>query len=325
MRKFILNATQLFLPIIFIAIFLEVLLRQIPNDYTYKKKYLDAHSNDIECLILGSSDIYYGVNPIFFSEKTFNAGYISQSLNFDFEIFEKYKGNFKNLNTVIIDVSYLSFVFDLRESPESWRASNYVMYYGINSNNFSDHTEIFSNKFKMNLMKLSSFYIKGNSRIGSSNFGWGTNYKSENAKDLIRTGKKEASIHNKLSSKDSRSFFNQSTMKLNSVIEWCQDRNIKVILITPPTFESYRKNLNANQLNVMMNTASKIASKYDNCVHLNLFEDTSFMAKDFYDANHLSEIGAKKLSILINQEIINGRYITNPPQKTEIKNSPTPN
>ncbi|HRB69044.1 MAG TPA: hypothetical protein PLC92_02955, partial [Chitinophagales bacterium] len=76
---------------------LELLLRDIPNDYSFKKNYLNTNSNNIEVLFLGSSHIYYGINPEYISQKSFNAAHISQSLNFDLAILEKYKDRWTNL------------------------------------------------------------------------------------------------------------------------------------------------------------------------------------------------------------------------------------
>ena len=55
MKKFILKTTTLVIPIIALAIGLEISLRNIPNSYSYKKEYLDKHSEELEILFLGSS------------------------------------------------------------------------------------------------------------------------------------------------------------------------------------------------------------------------------------------------------------------------------
>jgi len=93
-------------------------------------------------------------------------------------------------------------------------------------------------------------------------------------------------------------------LALNSIIKWCKDNNHKILLLTPPAFEPYRQNLNLEQLNTTIKTTSEVCSNYDNCTYMNLLSDTNFVSKDFYDADHLSEIGAKKLSRLINEKII---------------------
>ena len=75
--------------------------------------------------------------------------------------------------------------------------------------------------------------------------------------------------------------------------------------MTPPAFKTYLKELNKRQLDLTIETAQGLASDYKNCVYLNLIKDTSFEAKDFYDADHLNEIGAKKLSLIVNNLILN--------------------
>lgn len=40
---------------------------------------------------------------------------------------------------------------------------------------------------------------------------------------------------------------------------------------------------------------------YENCTYVNMINDSTFIAKDFFDADHLSEIGAKKLSIKLDR------------------------
>jgi len=89
MSKFIIRTLLFSLPVLALFIVMEILLRQIPNDYLLKKKYLDNHSKEIETLILGSSHSFYGINPLYFSNNTFNASHISQSLDYDFAILKK--------------------------------------------------------------------------------------------------------------------------------------------------------------------------------------------------------------------------------------------
>ena len=77
---------------IVILVSLELLFRGIPNEYTFKKDYLDLHSNEIETLILGNSHNYYGLNPAYFNDyNTFNAAFTVQRTYFDLEILKKYK------------------------------------------------------------------------------------------------------------------------------------------------------------------------------------------------------------------------------------------
>lgn len=306
MRKFIIKTTFFLLPIFVVALSMEILLRKTPNDYLYKKEYLDKHSNEIETLILGSSHSFYGFNPDFFNSKAFNASHTSQSLNYDYGILKKYENNLDNLQTIILPISYHTLYGKLENGSESWRIKNYVIYYGMNvANSIADYSEVLSNQPKVNLKRLYSYYILRKPNLTCTKLGWGTSYKSEKAKDLVETGKTAAKRHTRdnIYSEKYKSIFNANISILNSFVKWSQERDIKIIFLTPPAFVTYRENINIEQLNVTIQTASKIASKNENCIYMNLFRDTSFTANYFYDADHLSEIGAEKLSKLIDKKI----------------------
>lgn len=286
---------------------MEILLRNIPNDYEFKKEYLDKNSPEIETLILGSSHSFYGFNPVYFTNKTFNASHISQSLNYDFEIIKKYDYDFKQLKTIVLPISYFTLFTKLDAGPESWRIKNYILYYGLKtSNSYTDYSEVLCNKINVNLKRLVSYYIKRKPAISCTNFGWGTNYKSENARDLIESGKTAAIRHSQdINDIKCKNILRVNELTLSSIIAWCKNRNIRIVLLTPPAFKSYRQNLNETQLNVTIEIAKRIDLDNNNCIYLNLLNDSNFVAKDFYDADHLSEIGAEKLSNLINEKINN--------------------
>lgn len=306
MKRFVIKTIYISLPILVVAILMEILLRNTPNDYLFKKQYLDKHSSEIETLILGSSHSFYGFNPEYFSSNTFNASHISQSLNYDFEILKKYQDQFKNLKTIILPISYFTLFGKLEAGSESWRVKNYIIYYDLNSSkSLIDYSEVLSNRINVNIKRIASYYLLGNSTISCSDLGWGTSYNSKNARDLAETGKTAAKRHTRddINSDKYQEIFNDNILILNSIIQWCKKNNVSVLLLTPPAFETYRQNLNKEQLKIAINTTSDICSKYENCIYENLLNDTNFVAVDFFDADHLSEIGAKKLSELINEKI----------------------
>ena len=306
MRKFSLRILTFLLPILIVSVTFEVLLRNIPNDYAYKREYLDNNADEIETLILGSSHTFYGIDPRYFFNNTFNASHVSQSLNYDLEILKKYQDEFKSLKTIVLPISYFSFYSSLESGVESWRIKNYMIYYDQNSSeSISDYSEVLSNEFKVMIDKLVSYYVKGNKSIYCSNLGWGISYKSENSVDLLVSGEIAAKRHTVLDieSAENKTEFSKNKFLVKSIIEWATGRNVKVLLLTLPAFETYQRNLNIEQLQEAIKTTKEICSNNNNCYYENLMMDTSFVVSDFFDADHLSEIGAKKLSVLINQKI----------------------
>lgn len=307
MKRFLLNTLYILLPLLLIAGIMEVLLQHIPNDYKYKKEYLEKNAENIETLILGSSHASAGFNPIYFHSNTFNASHVAQQLNYDYEIFKLYRDRMVRLNTIILPISYFTYFERLEVGINSWRVKNYVIYYGIDSNStLKNNSEVFSNKFNINVNRLSSYYFFNVSNISCTNLGWGNSYSSTKALDLVKSGEKNAKIYTKdnIYSYENQNIYNQNEIIIHSILEWCVANDIKVLLITLPAFETYIKELNKDQLNITIETTENLSSQYPNCTYLNLLNDTNFVAKDYYDADHLSEIGAKKLSIKMN-EILN--------------------
>jgi hypothetical protein len=303
MRKFILKTFIFISPVLVVGLIMEGLLRQIPNDYVYKKEYLDRHADEIQCLILGSSHAYYGVNPDYFSMNCFNASYVSQSLDFDYEILKKYENKLTSLKTLLLPVSYFTFFTRLGEGAESWRLKNYNIYYEMYaSHSLKDYFEIFSLRFNVNIDRLVAYYWKGQAGRSCSDSGWGTSHPSDKSQNLKKTGIKAAKRH----SKKNFQFFEKNLSALLSIIKWCGRKNIDIVLFTPPAFREYTDRLNSVQLSLTLNACNKLDKDFDNCTYLNLLKSESFVAKDFYDGDHLNDLGAKKLSLWLDKFIVNG-------------------
>jgi hypothetical protein len=300
MKKFTIKTLIFLLPLIISVIIMELLLRQIPNDYKFKKHYLDNNSDKIEILFMGNSHSFYGLNPIYCKQNCFNSSHISQSLDLDLEILKKYEPNWSKLRVIVLPISYFSFFESMKTSTSPWRIKNYIIYYGISrSKNLRYHTEVLSNNLSLNIGRIISYYIEGNSAISCSDLGWGVSYNSKNGRDLVETGKEAAARH---TSKDYK-YFNENVSTLKSIIEFGQRHNIKIVLFTPPAYQAYVTNLNKEQLEKTIHTTENILLQYDNCFYFNLLENKSFSLSDFYDADHLNEIGSKKLTELIENVI----------------------
>ncbi|WP_396217342.1 hypothetical protein [Flavobacterium sp.] len=298
MKKFWLHILKIIVPIFIFFLVLEIAIRKIPNDYQLKKSYLDKNASKINTLILGSSHTFYGINPKYFSKHTFNAAYVSQTLDLDEELLQIYKEKFSNLETVIIPISYASLFETLETDVEKWRLKNYILYYGFeNKYRFTDNFETLNHDILLNIKKTVKFYVFDKSFITSSNLGWGTNFNSKERKKFEGqyTAKKHTVNNFKL--------FDGNLKNIQKIIEFCQKKNIKILFITTPTHLSYYKNLNQIQLSKTIKTINELVQKNQNCSYLNLLKSDKFITADFYDADHLNDIGAKKLSLLLDKKI----------------------
>jgi hypothetical protein len=299
MKKFLFHILKISIPILVLLLVLEIALRKIPNDYQLKNDYLDQNAAEITTLILGSSHTFYGINPDCFDAKTFNAAYVSQSLDLDYAILKKYQPKFKNLKTVIIPISYFSLFETLETDIEKWRIKNYVLYYDFpNKYHFTDNFETLNNNFKLNIKKSIKYYFFNQTFITSDNLGWGTDFNSKNKKKF------KGEITAKKHSVKNFDLYIENVNTLKKIITLCKKNNTNIVFITTPTHQSYYQNLNENQLEKTIQTISDLVKANSNCNYLNLLKSKKFTTEDFYDADHLNEIGAKKLSLALNKLIL---------------------
>ncbi len=294
------------MPVVAAGIVIEVLLRRIPNDYQQKKEYLDAHAPEIETLVLGSSHGMYGFNPAFFSGHAFNAAYVSQTLDYDLQILEKYSDRLTSLNTIVLPISYFTLYERLGEELEAWRIKNYMIYYEMNTaNSLIDYTEVLSNQFVVNYDRLVSYYYKGESDLRCNRLGWDSVHTAASPKELGVTGRASALRHTVPDRQGKRvtAVFKDNLRILARMAAWSADRNVKLVLVTTPAFETYRENMESEQWRITIDIARGMATQYSNVRYYNLIADPAFTAEDFSDADHLSQKGAEKLSRLINQKL----------------------
>ena len=309
MKKFIIKICLFLFPAFFLAVLIETGLRKIPNDYLVKRNYLDAHSNEIETLILGTSHNFYGLDAVYFTGKAFNAAYLTQSLDYDYAIIKKYENKFASLKTVVLDISYFSLYSRLETS--FW-IKNYVIYYGMTNTggrSVNNYFEILNGNGFRSCSRLYRFYVRKIIPLRCTDLGWGKDYKYINRRNLVTSGKQAAKRHARdINLEKNKMNFEKNYTTLQSIIDWAKQKNIQLVLLTAPAFKTYREALDTGQLNSTTKAVNELVAKNKNCSYFNLLNDTTFTEPDFFDGDHLDETGAKKLSVFINEKIKTGRH-----------------
>lgn len=306
-KNYLVKIIFFIIPVLFCMVVLEVFLINIPNDYMFKRKYLDKNASDIETIIFGPSHTFASVRPEFIDGHAFNVAIGGQSIEYDYKIFNTYKRNFKNLKTIILAVSYPTLWFRLKDHRRGFSLSfNYDKYYDLESDS-SDFNllnfEVINRPLQINYGLINQYYIKKKPVMISQKYGWGKKFKArpDFKASGIMQAKRQTIID--INSKANQEIMKESIKMINDIIEWGQVNNVNVILLTTPTHDEYRKRISKNQLNITVNTASEMAFKYDNCFYINMFEDNRFTDFDFRDAHHLSPKGATKFSKILNLKI----------------------
>ncbi len=279
---------------------IEIGLRFIPNAYKYKHNWMDKNANRVEVLILGSSHTFYGVRPEFFDGVAFNLALPTQRMTEDLQLLKKWENKYKHLKTVICPVSYMTFFNDEIENTNEWfRCRYYKLYMDCDIHNVS-----FCESFEVSHIpsakeKLIQFVISGQD-CGFDALGWGTKDKLSEKKSTWDEPDATAAIK-----RHTAEDWTQVELRINQlkeIAQFCMRNNIQLVLITTPCWKSYTEKINKKQYMKMGEAITLIQNEY-NVKYLNYLNDIRFEADDFYDSNHLSDVGAAKFSKILNKDI----------------------
>ncbi|MEG3047516.1 MAG: hypothetical protein RR872_02665 [Mucinivorans sp.] len=304
MRRFTYYIFLFILPIIFVLPVFEVATRAIPNSYRYKNGQLSLLADSLEVLILGSSHAYMGLNPECFSLRAFNAGNVSQTLCYDDYIVQKFIPKMPKLKYVILPISYFTFFSTLQNSDEWYREIYYTLYmdfskYGLFT---KQHYEIAN--WSVAIVKLRAYYINGEDLEQVSATGMSKMYYLKNkAVKGWDNGVSRAKAH--LSEDLNDEIMVENIAFLDNIASLTDNMGAQLILVTTPVRKSYSHHINVGQLSQMHNNIERVLKEHKSVSYLDFLTDSSYTDDDFFDADHLTELGANKLSRKIDSLMMN--------------------
>lgn len=297
LKKYILKLLYFIIPLLSLCFIIELGLRSIPNDYKTKYAKLSQDAKHIDGLILGNSHSLYGLNPEYLEGNWYNASHISQSSSMDWAIFSKYKEDFKNLKYIVLPISYFSFYESLEKGDEAWRLKNYSLYYNIKFKNIlKNKSELLSIPIAKQFQRLYDYYILSKDEVHINKHGWDTSYHLSKAMSLEETGRIAAKRHSidvmNLDLYQESIDLNKKYLRL--FLDWAEQHKVQVILFSPPVHQEYYVNTQEEQWELNKNILKEICKHP--CIYLDFNKTDIFEDTDFYDADHLSDKGAKKLT-----------------------------
>lgn len=267
------------------------MLRRIPNEYAYKREYIEKHADSIQILFLGSSHAYLGINPAYMSANSFNAAISSQSIDYDLQILQKFDKQLTHLKYIALPISYFTLFTNLSEASESWRVKYYMLYMKLHSSKtFTNYTEILCGSLELNLKRLILYYILKRESVGCSDLGWQIPFPKN--QDVAATGLDGAEKH----TNKSRALYDEQVSILKQIIAIAKQKNAVVLFYTPPAYNTYYNNLDTAQLSLTVNTTEALVKANDNAYYHSFLKDSSFTISDFYDGDHMNGAGAEKLT-----------------------------
>ncbi len=276
----------------------EFIVRSIETSYIYKAEWLRKNGDKVNTLVLGSSHTYYGVNPSILGDSAFNLANISQTPEYDFAMLKEFHPYMKNLKRVILPVSYFTFRDPVLEEMDRGLCVQYKV--GMKLPLHSDYSlyNLCLTDFKSYSGRLRNLVASQElNRCDSLGFGLGfdlshrdANWKmgaKERAKDLTQDSPGRASVVEKV---------------LEELTDYCRKHNIEVIFITTPVWSGFREAMNDGQYREMRAEINEI--KMERGIrYFDFFSSEDFTDEDFHDSDHLSDIGAEKLTRMLRDSL----------------------
>lgn len=305
MKKFLTYCLLFVFLLLVLSIPLEYLIRQIPNPYSYKYEWMQKNAKDVEILVFGSSHAMYGIRPQYLEGKAFNLAFESQTLAYDYFLLNYFSDKYSNLKTIVLPISYFTLFFRFEDLDSWWKCRYHHIYMDCQYHPYSLKYKLELAHFPSAFQKLKTFLKKKftNQNLNLiDEYGWGNTYSFSKRDTINITNTKKVLQTINWQTTEDWSHIDEIISSLEDIISFCRTRNIRLCLITTPTWHTYYDNLEPKQLFKMSQLIDSI-SKKNNLPYLNYMKDSRFTFDDFYDNSHLNDIGATKFSKILDKDI----------------------
>lgn len=307
MRKFLVKLALFSTLALLILATIEVALLFIPNTYSYKRDYLEKHINDIIILLMGSSYIEEGVCPEIIGDGCFNIAIAGRNIVFDVEIAQKYFPKMNHLEIVILPLDYSLFEFgrghknpldtriDLDRMTDTYWCMHYK-YMNLHVGSYLYWSEILNSQ----LNYISRFWQSRKENVECDSLGFvsvtlnerkdGWEYRA--VPPIIDTSKN-------IDENAFRSYW----PNIEAIAEFAKERGAKLILVNTPKYKTYQTSINNDVVKEMNQLILQLQKKNNNVLYWDYTYNDEFVEDDFFDACHLSDVGARKFSKMLKGKI----------------------
>ena len=296
MKKFVFRSILFLLPFIGILILAESYVRSLPNTYKYKESWMWENGHRVHTLILGNSHAYYGLVPSVIGDSVFNLSNVSQRIEHDYFLLKRYARACPKLRRVVL-VADNSCLFDTpMENDEPARVTYYQLYMG-----YPAHSCL--SRYAFELSSMTYFWQKvkrhlHHEGLNCDSLGWGCDYlvAKRNPNDFLDENIREHRFVDWNNTHRNRCY-------LDSVAEWCQQRNVRLFLLQTPVHAAYTRKADARQLQLVKEMTDSCCRIYG-AVSADYSCDSRFMDNDFFDSDHLTDQGAVKFTRFFTKEML---------------------
>ena len=313
-RTLIAKLVLLALPLVVTLGYVEYRLSFLNSIYFYKRIMLESQINNIEVLVNGSSNTFYGVDPESFSRHGFNLAFPGHGMFYDAQMIRKFSERMPALRMVILTVNFFTMGTADAEFGQSWRTFFDRQYFGLPTN--SGQGAVGALKFWFEPRNFSKIALYGdviktqaiqNYKVPVEDIiawqpsGWfdaGTV-----SGDLsMRLGPEAANAHSTYTYERN---YEPNLRYWDRLIDELKRRKIAVAIVELPTDASFHTALDPKMVATMKKTLEEFANRHG-VRFVDYTGDPRFSSRDFSWElpDHMNASGASKFGKILDEEVI---------------------
>lgn len=278
---------------------LEGYIRSCPNEYSIKREWMDEHATEVKTLILGSSYADWEFNPELIGDSCFNLAIPTRTVKYDCFLLEKYIGQMPNLQQIIWGYGYQVPYWDYYY-PHFYRdmpSYNSVLFHYQYNMKVHEEAPLFPiavlyTPIRNVVLKM----IHGNEDLCRPN--------GFNPRKLLSKGAnwsdQPMTVWNVEGTKEElETVYEANLHYLKRMLELCKSKGIAFNVVITPVHKNFYSQTTKQQRTAMYQFLNDAKREYSNMNVFDFFSDSRFSDDDFQDLNHLSEVGANKISKIL--------------------------
>lgn len=291
---------------------LEFLLFSQENEYSYKCHYIENHLNDIKVLTLGASSFEVSVDPSIIGDSVFNGNLSGISDLYKnsatYQMAFRYVPQMHNLKVLIIPCAIANLYrgsndWHFMSDPGSRNSQCMKVKY---LNVYEDWRDIvYWSEFANSSMDFMGRFEKTDEETRNcDSLGLvSTGRDIENRKEGWENAFVEHNVNNFLKGKTRKDTW-ALIEGYDDVAELCKKHGVRLIGVATPYYKTMLKEITPSVKADYKYALSEIRKKHPEVEFFDYTNDKRFTSDDFQDAVHLNNVGAKKFSKILKDEVL---------------------
>jgi hypothetical protein len=286
------------LPLLLGWVGLEWGLAKVPNSFSAKRDELQPLSGNVDTIILGSSEAFFGISPHKLSGTAFNLANNAQTLYYDYEIMKRVLPKLPRLKRVIFQIDYVSLYSELYDNTDSWREYGYYQEWHVPLQRPIDYwnVRLFSRAALYKTLSILLGLAQGHQMDFATcvdDRGWCDAPKEWAAPGLTDDAARQMINGNHSNMHDEH--IPANTAVLEQLLAMLREHGIDVVIVVMPISPAYQAAMRPAAWERSQHIVQDLARKYG-ARYLSFERESRLTDEDFNDVNHLNARGAVRFS-----------------------------